>query len=458
MQTTYSQHQALTSPVTETPNTRVELDSNPNTEYDGSLRQDDEQPVRLRYESDISKSWYFPRRTASLRKHRATRAVSTGSFEPYTLSDHHLSNGPHPTSPESTTFWPDRNIQEAYLMRYFVEELAQWLLTAHPVVQHSSTRYFRYLQDISKKARPVIGDEVALEYQNLCISHLVSLAGDATEVQDENLLAAAVILRFYEELDAPLIGVDDETYLRGTQVFLEAQSEMAVKGHGLQTAAFWVGFRQEFHTAFIKQRAFRFDLTCCNYSPYRTLGPADDFTWANRVVLHCAETLLYCYGDEAHDLDRYGQLWEYSQNWYAYKPQTFNPIYLKAPNRSQKEIFPQIWYLGDCQVTAVQHWHLARILLAAFDPKMPRIGPNQKRAAANREAEIKTNLFRLCGIALSNKTAPGLITACMGVSMCGDRFTERLEREALLDILIKTEEIHALSTGKAQRELREAWN
>lgn len=93
---------------------------------------------------------------------------------------------------------------------------------------------------------------------------------------------------------APLNGVDDETYLRGTQVFLEAQSEMAVKGHGIQTAALWVGFRQEFHTAFIKQRAFRFDLTCYNNSPYRTLETADDFTWANRVILHCAETLVYC--------------------------------------------------------------------------------------------------------------------------------------------------------------------
>lgn len=34
------------------------------------------------------------------------------------------------------------------------------------------------------------------------------------------------------------------------------------------------------------------------------------------------------------------------------------------------------------------------------------------------QAEIKDNVFRLCGIALSNRTAPALITACMGVSMC----------------------------------------
>lgn len=49
--------------------------------------------------------------------------------------------------------------------------------------------------------RPDIGSEVALEYQSLCISHLMALSGDPLEVQDENLLAASVILRFYEELD-----------------------------------------------------------------------------------------------------------------------------------------------------------------------------------------------------------------------------------------------------------------
>lgn len=48
---------------------------------------------------------------------------------------------------------------------------------------------------------PSVESEVALEYQNLCITHLMSLSGDEAEVQDEDLLAAAVILRFYEEID-----------------------------------------------------------------------------------------------------------------------------------------------------------------------------------------------------------------------------------------------------------------
>ena len=40
-----------------------------------------------------------------------------------------------------------------------------------------------------------------MQYHNRCINHLVSLSGDQREVLDEDLLAAAVILRFYEEVD-----------------------------------------------------------------------------------------------------------------------------------------------------------------------------------------------------------------------------------------------------------------
>lgn len=46
-----------------------------------------------------------------------------------------------------------------------------------------------------------ISPEVALEYQDICISHLITLAEDTTNAQDEDLLAAAVVLRFYEEID-----------------------------------------------------------------------------------------------------------------------------------------------------------------------------------------------------------------------------------------------------------------
>ena len=38
-----------------------------------------------------------------------------------------------------------------------------------------------------------------------------------------------------------------------------------------------------------------------------------------------------------------------------------------------------------------------------------------------------------------------------------DRLTDRPEQEALLEILVKTEKTHSLSTAKAQKDLQEAW-
>lgn len=54
----------------------------------------------------------------------------------------------------------------------------------------------------SGRTLPAVGDEIALEYQDLCISHLVASYSSVDEVLlDEDLLAATVILRFYEEVD-----------------------------------------------------------------------------------------------------------------------------------------------------------------------------------------------------------------------------------------------------------------
>ncbi|KAE8333572.1 hypothetical protein BDV39DRAFT_199291 [Aspergillus sergii] len=347
------------------------------------------------------------------------------------------------------SLWSQKDVQEACLMRYFVDELAQWFDTCDPskhfakvvpqraancpallyAIFSASARHLsrsQYLRTnevlcLGKKL-PFLGDDAALEYQSLCISHLMNLSGNPAEVADENLLAAAVILRFYEEVDSPLIGVDDETYLRGVQVFLDAQGTAAVRDGGLRLAAFWK-------------------------TPHG----------ANRVILNCAHTLMYCYDERSHTVKEYEQLWDYNQGWNRMAPPTFNPIYLRQPDRSKGEVFPELWFLDDCIVTAIQHWHLARILLAAFDPRVPRLGPGRRAAVGRREAEIKESMFVLCGIARSNKTAPALITACMGVSMCGDRVTDRLEQEALLGILTTTEETHALPTTKAQVQLREAW-
>ena len=78
--------------------------------------------------------------------------------------------------------------------------------------------------------RPDIGSEVALEYQSLCISHLMALSGDPLEVQDENLLAASVILRFYEELD----GRSDPSTKRPTLIVITSPTRRSRRRNPFQ--------------------------------------------------------------------------------------------------------------------------------------------------------------------------------------------------------------------------------
>lgn len=47
----------------------------------------------------------------------------------------------------------------------------------------------------------IVSEEAVLDYHNRCIPHLRLLANEPDAIMDENLLAAAVVLRSYEELD-----------------------------------------------------------------------------------------------------------------------------------------------------------------------------------------------------------------------------------------------------------------
>ncbi|KAJ5745602.1 hypothetical protein N7520_010784 [Penicillium odoratum] len=273
----------------------------------------------------------------------------------------------------------------------------------------------------------------------------------------------------------PSMGQDTESALRGIQIFLDSQIGPAVSGYGLRHAAYWIALRQEITTAFSKQRTFRLPLGPCE--PYRSFEPADDYVWADRLVIHCADVLQYCYGSEEAPRDRpqssmgilhqpgtdmriarYEELVEFETLWAELGPPSFKPIYFREPDRSCGEVFPELWYLNNCHVAGLQFLELARILLTVYNPKLPRLGPGQRTAMRSVDEKVRAIVVRLCGIALSNEhSPPGLVTASAAIGMCGDRFTEKFEQNALLGVLAKLENEYAYPTLSTRESLKVAW-
>jgi hypothetical protein len=447
-------------------------------------------------------------------------------------------------SPLNTAAQTANSELEVKLLRYFIDVLACWFDICDPekhfalVVPHrarwclplknailaASARHltrvynpaskpdFNYFHEGELVAN--LTEETALQYHSECIKELLQRSMDPEQTQDASLLAAAIILRFYEEIDAPLRedASDTELFLRVMNVFIDAQipsmpvSSPVMSGHevgltdqngpitfssqasqfhiasshpadpsdapshwrtdGLRHACFWVAFRQEIHSAFLKQRPFNLALSRCE--AFRSFSPAEDAVWADRLVVFCADVLEFCYENTTNiprrhnpsltPKDRWLSLKQYEKMWGELLPASFEPIYFRDPDRSKGEVFPQICYAVDYHITGVQHVELARILLAVYDPTRPRLGPGYLARMRASAAELKGSVLRLCGIAMSNrKCPPAFVTAFLGIVMCGEHFEDPLEQEALLGVLDKMETDHGWPAGDTRKTLKEAW-
>lgn len=236
---------------------------------------------------------------------------------------------------------------------------------------------------------PTLTKDTCVRYHNACIAYLKKLADDPQDVQDENLLAAAVIERYYGELDAALEGRDDNDSQFATfNLFFRAQARNtpcdipssppshlwphcplpSTSSHhhphphqsafpsenalhqlkSFQHACFRVALRQEITTAFLKQRSITLPL-CSTWSLLGTSftdAEIPDFVWADRHLHHCAKVLQFCFGDSntGNARDRLslsaltntethrdaGERWRafksYQQEWEKRKPLSFSPI------------------------------------------------------------------------------------------------------------------------------------
>ncbi|KAF3771109.1 hypothetical protein M406DRAFT_354693 [Cryphonectria parasitica EP155] len=287
-------------------------------------------------------------------------------------------------------------------------------------------------------------------------------------MSDENLFAATIILRVWEEMEVKASGVDAHSYLLGIQAFVHhgtgGDGSRYLMPGSLSGAAFWVGLRQEIYSAVMNQMPVRINLVHSLVD--RTLVATDDYGWSNRAVVHCADVLNYCFSNgsqgsmgRAGGVDWWNELDQYNRQWTGGLPSSFTPIFEREPDADKDEAFPEVWYQSACHAIGVQHHLLAELFLVSFDPKIPRMGVQRKEAAKRTSERIKNLVRRMCGIGLCNQwTPPSMFTACMAIAAFGDQFQDRRDQDACLKILKVTEKNHARPTEAVQRQMMKSWD
>ncbi len=340
---------------------------------------------------------------------------------------------------------------------------------------------------------PKLTEETAVKYHQACIAYLIKLASDPEHVRDENLLAAAVILRYYEDIDSSLTGEDIKTLIHTFHLFVNAQAnpyaytvddakhpEYLRPGSAVGTfndclaylksfqhASFRVALRQETTIAFLKQRPVRLPLE--TWSVLQGFSEAEDFAWSDRHLYHCAKVLQFCFGGENGNgkpqIERWNELRDFETHWDQSKPLSFMPIHYQDPDRARGECLPHIWYMAEVHVTGLLSLELARILLTVYNPNIPRIGPGVTAAQRRIADEVHDIVIRLCGTAVSlggtaasnPSSQPAMVQAYVAIVVCGEYFTDPLERRTLLEILDRLKNDHGWPTAKAAMQLKRVW-
>ena len=140
---------------------------------------------------------------------------------------------------------------------------------------------------------PGLGSDSAIRYHSICISLLIEISNDEKEQYNEDVLTAATILRFYEQIEglyantmdscvhdahvvsASTIDGHSETYLNAIQFIINTQQNESFYSYrrvygpprdndvhvipsvSLRHSACLIALRQEIWSAFLSQRPFR---------------------------------------------------------------------------------------------------------------------------------------------------------------------------------------------------------
>ncbi|KAK7397751.1 hypothetical protein QQX98_012878 [Neonectria punicea] len=272
-----------------------------------------------------------------------------------------------------------------------------------------------------------------------------------TGMDDDSLDVALLLHHFVLNMDATASNSPVTQFNASKSLQTSPLASRALET--LHDDVLWARLRQELFLAVLNQIPLSIDVAHSRFD--HLTQSRDDRARANKMLVDLLATVQYCFGNDKSTAT-YDRLLESSSNWMVTNPSSFTPVMIRR--RQAGEVFPDIWLLNDCVAAGLQYFHLARILLVVYDPRVPRLCRAGQEASRWIDAQTKNDLEIICGIADSiSEINPMHITACMAISVVGDRFTNPDQQHALLDVLVKTTSMYGLSTEPAQRHLLEAW-
>lgn len=142
-------------------------------------------------------------------------------------------------------------------------------------------------------------DSSAVEYMLKCIPGLAEFPNIQDPTRQENIMAATVILRQYEEMDDESNEgrVDTDYYYKDQRVNFLAVTQKIIDSmisspldHSLATAAYWIAIRQEVYYAFTRKTIphLRFDSDNWRSSSI-----------ANNMIIFAGEVAQWCWSQKS---------------------------------------------------------------------------------------------------------------------------------------------------------------
>ncbi|OXN27380.1 hypothetical protein CDV57_04042 [Aspergillus fumigatus] len=374
------------------------------------------------------------------------------------------------------------SIQESCLLRYFIEEVSPWFdhcddrrhfqLVVPCRAQHCPTlRYAIFAVSARHLCRlpqyrtrrgilyggqllPHLQTSSAVEYMLKCIPGLAEFPNIQDPTHQENIMAAAVILRQSEEMEEETgegrgrmeAEYDDDervNFLAVTQRIIDSVIASPLD-HSLATAAYWIVIRQEIYYALTRETVphLRFD---SDRWPNASI--------ANNMIMFVGKVAQWRWGQKS--LDEWTRLKLDEQKLIRESLGKMEPILELKADRAKGQIFPTVWYSFDVHATAAQHFQLAQMILTAENPQLVEANRAAHRKA---EAQVRSIVLNLCGIALNHpRVQPCLVNAVIAITLYGDYFTDHEEREALVGIINRTRDLHVWQMKKPYQTLLRRW-